>query len=83
MTLINTQSLSYDLTLFAILVGLVTYYGLQRKMPGYYSTKGARPSAAVPVDTLDLEGISGGLEEGIFTSEGLVDVWIVSYYKLI
>ncbi len=74
---IKTQSLSHPRTIFAVLLGLATTFcGLRRKMAGYTSTKEARPSAVLTVDTLDLEGISRSLEEGIFTSEALVDVRI-------
>jgi hypothetical protein len=43
-------------------------------MPEYSSAKEAIPSAVLVVNTLDLEGISRGLGDGVFTSEDLVNV---------
>ncbi|OQE89429.1 hypothetical protein PENNAL_c0014G10075 [Penicillium nalgiovense] len=41
-------------------------------MPEYSSTKEAIPGAVLVVDTLDLERISRGLGDGVFTSEDLL-----------
>lgn len=74
----------YTLAIFAILLGLVTTYcRLRRKMPEYSSTKEAIPGAVLVVDTLDLERISRGLGDGVFTSEDLVIVWIAYYCKVV
>lgn len=52
-------------------------------MPEYSSTKEAIPGAVLVVDTLDLERISRGLGDGVFTSEDLVIVWIAYYCKVV
>lgn len=48
--------------------------GLRNGMSGYPTTTGARPSVGYAIDGLDLDGIRISLQEGIITSEELVEV---------
>lgn len=74
----STLSLSHPRIFFAGLLMLTTAFcGLRNGMSGYSTTRGVRPSGVGvghAIDGLDLDGIRRCLQEGIITSEELVEV---------